>query len=219
MMGFGSPRAALEMVDVELPRPVDEICADLELFAEMLGKWQRVQNLVSRETLADLWTRHVADSLQLLDYWGSGPSQAVDIGSGGGFPALPVAIARKGAGDRLVLAESNGRKTAFLRAVARELGLSLEILDSRVESVQLPFAAADIVTARAVAALPMLLGMVVPFCGPSTRLLLHKGREYGEELHAAYAGWRFDVVEHQSRTDPDAVILEISGLAARDPSQ
>lgn len=217
-MGSDGAREALGLVQTDLPRSLEEISADLDSFFQMLGKWQRVQNLVSRETLIQFWSRHVADSLQLLNYWSTGSVHVVDIGSGGGFPALPLAIARKESNDRFTLIESNGRKAVFLKAVIREFDLNAVVLDSRVESVQLPVPAA-IVTARAVAALPRLLEMAEPICGPETRLLLHKGREYREEVKAADIDWRFDVIEHKSLTDPDAVVLELCGPAARKNSQ
>jgi 16S rRNA (guanine527-N7)-methyltransferase len=210
-----SAGAALDVVTVVLGRPRQDVAADLESFAEILAKWQRAQNLVSRETLADLWSRHIADSLQVLNYWGLAPSKVIDVGSGGGFPSLPLAIARKGSGDHFCLVESNGRKAAFLRTVVRELSLDAEIVPERMESARLPFKEAGIITSRAVAGLPRLLELTARCAGPETRLLLHKGREYGEELKAAAAGWHFDVIEHASATDLAAVILEIRDAAPR----
>ena len=92
-----------------------DIAADLESFAGLLAKWQRVQNLVSRET-DELWDRHVADSLQLLKYY-RGESSVLDLGSGGGFPAIPMAIALKDQRVDFTLVESSAKKTAFLRTV------------------------------------------------------------------------------------------------------
>src|SRR5688500_18729537 len=104
-------------------RPADAFIADLESYAQLLRKWQAVQNLVSRETLNHVWARHFADSLQILPLLRDGDHNFMDLGSGGGFPALPLAIALKGGPQRFVLVEPNGRKASFLRTVARELGL------------------------------------------------------------------------------------------------
>ena len=84
-------------------RPLDAVGADLESFANLLRKWQAVQNLVSRETLPQVWTRHFADSLQILADFTANDTLILDLGSGGGFPALPLAIASKGSQRRFVL--------------------------------------------------------------------------------------------------------------------
>ncbi|UXN74409.1 class I SAM-dependent methyltransferase [Devosia sp. A8/3-2] len=104
-------------------RAGDAVIADLESYAQLLRKWQAVQNLVSRETLNQIWTRHFADSLQILPLLREGDHNFMDLGSGGGFPALPLAVALKGGPQRFVLVEPNGRKASFLRTVAQELGL------------------------------------------------------------------------------------------------
>ena len=77
-------------------RPLEEVAEDLESFCHLFTKWSRTQNLVSRETIENLWTRHVADSLQVLKYLSEADVYLCDLGSGGGFPAIPVAVARKG---------------------------------------------------------------------------------------------------------------------------
>src|SRR5690606_33130468 len=103
-----------------LTRPAGDVATDLERFASLLGKWNRAQNLVSRETAGDLWTRHVADSLQLLKFLAPGDRTILDLGSGGGFPAIPLAIAA-GLGRRFILIEPIAKKASFLRAASREL--------------------------------------------------------------------------------------------------
>jgi 16S rRNA (guanine527-N7)-methyltransferase len=194
-----------------LPRPAQAVARDLESFCEMLTKWNRAQNLVSRETLEDVWQRHIADSLQLLPLLTSART-IVDIGSGGGFPALPLAIAAQTSGQRFVLIEPNTRKAAFLRAVIRRFGLDAAVEGTRVESADI---VADVVTARAVAALPLLLDLAQALFGPATRALFHKGREYEDEVAQAAAQWVFDVIIHPSRTAGGGVILEISKLERR----
>ena len=189
--------------------PVD-IADDLESFARLLAKWQRVQNLVSRET-DELWDRHVADSLQLLKFY-RGESGILDLGSGGGFPAVPMAIALMDQPVEFTLIESNTKKTAFLRTVARELGLKIETFRERIEVIaprETP-----LLTSRALAELPQLLTWSAPWFGEKTRALFHKGREFGDELDKSRALWQFDVIVHASDTTGGGVILEISNLRA-----
>lgn len=195
-----------------LSRPVGEVEAGLEVFAALILKWNRAQNLVSRETIGDLWTRHIADSLQLLPLLTPTDHTILDLGSGGGFPAIPLAIA-SGAACQFILVEPIAKKASFLRAASRELGLGLRIEACRSDALSpgdLP--PIDVVTSRALASLPKLLGYAAPFFGPRTRGLLHKGREHVDEVAESRAVWHFDVVDHPSTTDPSGAVLEISDL-------
>src|SRR5690606_9259042 len=108
-------------------RPVADVAADLESYAQLLRKWQPVQNLVSRETLDDVWSRHFLDSLQVLTLLKPEDRAFLDLGSGGGFPALPLAIALKSPNHHFTLIEPNGRKVSFLRTVVRELKLMVNV--------------------------------------------------------------------------------------------
>jgi 16S rRNA (guanine527-N7)-methyltransferase len=194
-----------------LGRAPGPVADDLETFIALLTKWQRIQNLVSRETLSEVWERHVADSLQVLNYLRPADRLILDLGSGGGFPAVPLAIASKGSNTAFTLVEPSGRKASFLRTVARELGLAVTVLDQRAEQID-SRETPDVITARAVTALPELLALASPFFGPATRAIFHKGREYGEEVEQSRARWRFDMIVHPSDTDPRGVLLEISHL-------
>ncbi|MBB4052418.1 16S rRNA (guanine527-N7)-methyltransferase [Devosia subaequoris] len=209
------------MVDIEaiLPygpvfsRPVDEVARDLESYAKLLAKWQSVQNLVSRETLTHIWTRHFADSLQVLSLTTEDDRLCLDIGSGGGFPALPMAIASKGTDRQFVLIEPTARKVSFLRTVARELGLNVTVIGRRSDQVDSrETGVPDVITSRALAAMPQLCGWMAPFFGPNSRALLHKGREHVEELVESGAQWHHDVLVRVSDTDPGGVILTITNL-------
>jgi 16S rRNA (guanine527-N7)-methyltransferase len=195
-------------------RPVDDVASDLESFAQLLGRWQRVQNLVSRETLADVWTRHIADSLQLLKYT-AGATRVLDLGSGGGFPAVPMAIAIKSGEVEFVLVEPNARKASFLRAAARDLKLDLRVETARAEDMVPRETFPDVITSRALAPLGQLLRLALPFFGSKTRAILHKGREHVEELAESAALWHYDVIAHKSDTDPSSVLLEIWNLRLR----
>lgn len=197
-------------------RSASEVLADLEAFMALVGKWQRVQNLVSRETGDALWTRHVLDGLQLLNLLPADTRTIVDLGSGGGFPAIPMAIGLKGSGARFRLIEANQRKGAFLKAVARELELAVAVHVGRVEALaERRDSPPDVVTARAVAPLPALLGLVHAVWVPGCLALLPKGREVCEEIAEARAIWRFDMIQHRSRTDESGAVLEVRNLERR----
>src|SRR5918998_4705045 len=128
----------------------------LNILAEELRRWQQVKNLVGPKTLDALWTRHIADSLQLLDLAPDARTW-VDLGSGAGFPGLVLGIAAlERDGMRVDLVESNGRKCAFLRHVVRVTGAPVTVHEARVEAVIGRLKGADVVTARALAPLNQL---------------------------------------------------------------
>jgi 16S rRNA (guanine527-N7)-methyltransferase len=191
----------------------------LESYAALLKKWQAVQNLVSRETLDSVWERHFADSLQVLPLFGESDREFMDLGSGGGFPALPLAIASKGLDRHFVLVEPTARKVSFLRTVARELDLNVTVIGRRsdeIDSRETPLP--DVITSRALAALPLLCDWMEPFFATKTRAILHKGREHVNELTESGAHWHYDVVVNKSDTDPSGVILSITNLKRKSAS-
>jgi 16S rRNA (guanine527-N7)-methyltransferase len=190
------------------------IQSDLEAYAALLRKWNVAQNLVSRETLDELWPRHIEDSRQLVAHLRETDRFVIDIGSGGGFPAIPLAIASRETERRFTLLEPVQKKAAFLRTVARELKLPVTVHVVRAEDFD-SRETADLVTSRALAPLPILLGYAVRFMGPKSHALLHKGRDFRRERDEAAQLFDFDVLEHQSRTDAGGVILDISNLRAK----
>lgn len=204
-------------------RPEAEVRRDLESFAALLKKWNAVQNLVSRETENALWSRHILDSLQILPLLCPTEDRLLDVGSGGGLPALPLAIALKGGPARLTLVEPIGKKVAFLRQVIRELGLAAVVYGGRTDSFdsretlgdRIGF---DVITSRALAALPLLLELIHPFFGPKTRAILHKGRDHAVEVEESRLAWDFDVVITKSATDEAGVLLQISNLRRKTSS-
>lgn len=199
-----------------ISRPADDVAQDLEAFVQLLEKWQKVQNLVSRETLKDVWTRHIADSLQILKFLTPKDRLFLDIGSGGGLPAIPLAIALKNSGARFVLVEPTGRKASFLRTVGRELSLAISVENKRIEDVDSRETAdIDVITSRALASLNALCAMSAPIFRPHTRALFHKGREHVEELAESGAHWHHDVLLAGSDTDPNGVIIELRNLSPK----
>lgn len=199
-----------------LSRPAADVAADLESFSALLTKWQRVQNLVSRETLTDVWRRHLADSLQVLRLLSTQDNVILDLGSGGGMPAIPMAIGSKGSDRHFTLVEPNGRKVSFLRTAARELGLAVTVIDKRSDQIDSRETfRPHVITSRALASLSELCAMSAPFFTPKTRAIFHKGREHVEELAESSAVWHHDVVIAGSDTDPQGVLLELTNLSLK----
>lgn len=183
----------------------------LQTFADLVEKWTPRINLVSKASLAQFWDRHIRDSLQLLDV--APPTGSwVDMGSGGGFPGLVIAIALKDQpSDRtLTLIESDQRKCAFLRTVIRDCDLTAQVIPDRIETA--PAQKADILSARALATLPRLLDLSSHHAHETTLHLYPKGKNWREEVDAARNDWRFDCQPVISKTNPDAVILRITGV-------
>ena len=161
-----------------------------------------------------LWPRHINDSLQLLKFVRGSDLRVVDLGSGGGFPAIPLAIASRGTERRFTLVEPIAKKAAFLRAVGRELHLPITVEAKRAEQLD-SRETFDLVTARALAPLPELLDYAHPLLSSGGRALLLKGRNYRRELDSAAASFHFDVYVHPSESDAEGVVLEITSLRAK----
>ena len=175
------------------------------IFIDLLFSWQARINLVSDKSLSDVWHRHVLDSLQLLQHLPSPTSKIADLGSGSGFPALPLAIA---AGCPVHMFESNNKKAAFLREALRVTGTEGVVHAVRLEAIT----AADVrgfslVTARALAPLEALLGFTEPFFKNGAVGLFHKGQDVEGELTQAQKCWRIQFTKLTSLTDSEAVLL------------
>lgn len=195
----------------------------LELYAALLAKWQRTINLVAPKTLTEVWHRHFADSAQLLALApAKRPLHWLDLGSGAGFPGLVIGILLTERGDdRLTLIESDTRKAAFLREVVRANGigarLTVDIVAERIESAanQTRVGAVDVVSARALAPLPKLIGLVHSFMGPESVGLLLKGRELAAELAQSEGMFAFEHEVVASRTDPSGQVLVVRNIRVK----
>ncbi len=208
MTGDGSGRAAfLSGTDVSR-----ETTARLDLYAGLLSKWNTAINLVAPSTLKTLWQRHFLDSAQVFSLIPTRATIYADLGTGGGFPGLIVAIlAAESRPDlRVICVESDQRKAAFLRTVVRETGIGAEILPRRIEMIE-PLGA-DVVSARALAPLGDLLGYAQRHLAPDGQALFLKGAEYRREIDAARSKWAFDMDAIPSKTEPEAVILKLGGI-------
>lgn len=185
----------------------------LHQFAALVVKWNPAVNLVSKSSLSHLWQRHILDSAQVFNL---APTQArnwVDLGSGGGFPGLVIALlaAEHRPDLRVTLVEADQRKSVFLADAARQLGIVVAIHALRIE--ELPPQNADVLTARALAPLDQLCDFVARHLKPGGVALLQKGAAVEPEVIAAGRYWHFDLHRHVSLTDPTAAILELKALA------
>lgn len=185
--------------------------ARLRAFAALAARWTARINLVAPSTVPRLWERHVLDSAQLLPLAPEGARTWADLGAGGGFPGMVVAVL---GGDALqvTLVESDARKCAFLRTAVRELGLAVAIVDRRAEEAE-PLGA-DVVSARALAPLSRLLPLAARHLAPGGTAILPKGRDWAAEVEVAEAaGWRFALDPRPSATDSDTRLLVVTNLA------
>jgi 16S rRNA (guanine527-N7)-methyltransferase len=188
----------------------------LKTYEKQLQLWQKTINLVAPSTLEQVWHRHFADSAQLLALAPANPKVWIDLGSGAGFPGLVVAIllAGQGAKTKVTLIESDTRKAAFLREVARAVAVPVDILSLRIEAAatRANVGSACVVSARALAPLNKLLGLAVSFCDVGTVCLLLKGRETAAELQDAEKEWFYDLQRLPSLTDSEASVLRMTRL-------
>ena len=188
----------------------------LDKFVDVLLQWQAKLNLIAPSTIADLWTRHIADSLQLLPLAPQAKLWA-DFGSGGGFPGIPIACAlAETAGAKIHLIESIGKKAAFLREAARAAGVPAIIHHERVEKFGESFAeTVHVVTARGLAPLKTLCDQAFPFISRGAIGVFPKGQDVDAELTDAAKYWRLEATKVPSKTSPDGSIVVIRGLRPR----
>jgi len=183
----------------------------LEQFVDLLLTWQRTTNLVAASTREKLWTRHVADSLQLIAL-APAAKVWVDFGSGGGFPGVPIACALTDQGT-VHLVESNGKKAAFLREAVRKLKLRAEIHNLRAENFgEMWQGRPDVVTARALAPLKSLCDQAFPLMERGAIGLFPKGQDVEAELTEAAKYWRIEAAKVPSKTSPDGCVVRVTGL-------
>lgn len=184
----------------------------LDLFASLVQKWNPAINLVSKRSLPELWKRHLLDSAQLYGLIPKTARNLADLGSGGGFPGLVLAIlAQEDRPDLLVtLVEADRRKAVFLSEVVRQLSLRSPVIVERIE-VLAPLHA-DVVTARALAPLATLCGYAYRHLVPGGLALFSKGSQVQDELLEAQAAWSFSVSLVDSRCGDDSSILTLSDI-------
>jgi 16S rRNA (guanine527-N7)-methyltransferase len=180
----------------------------LAVLVDVLKQWQAQINLIAPSTVDDIWMRHVVDSAQLIPLIHKNTSAIADLGSGAGFPALVLAATQPAT---VHMFEANAKKVAFLsealrqmkvKAVVHRLRLEIDVAPPTMPEVQ-------IVTARAFAPLPLLLGYAGPFFESGATGLFHKGQDVDAELLEAAKAFTFTSQKHTSVVDPHSVILEV----------
>lgn len=184
-----------------------ETLDNLAAYEGLVRLWTNSINLVAKSQADDIWHRHIVDSAQIFPLIPQRATHLVDLGSGGGFPGIVIAILAKDQrpGLYVSLIESDRRKAAFLRTAAREFGLDVTVHAARIEEVEPQ--GADVVTSRALAPLDRLVPLAIRHLKPGGKMLLLKGANWKAELESVttpVSAWTTP-----SRTSPDAVVVEI----------
>ena len=189
----------------------DQKYRQVERFVGMVIEASRDQNLVAPSSLDTVWSRHVVDSAQLVGLAGLGEGVWLDIGTGGGFPGIVVAIL---ANFNMVLTEPRRKRASFLESCVSDLGMNTrcQVVASKVETVQIP---AAIISARAVASIEKLLQNAIHCATTTTRWLLPRGQIRGSEMAAVGRNWRGVFHVEQSITAGNSSILTATGVSLR----
>jgi len=184
----------------------------LSLYEEMIISWNKKFNLVADSTLPQIWTRHFLDSAQLMKFVPLQAHTLADMGAGAGFPSIVLAVLAKGEGRDLKFyaIESTKKKAEFLKQVGEELNLNISVRAERAESIK--DLKTDVITARALIALPDLLGYANRLKKKETTFIFPKGRRFSEELTEARKYWKFDCDIHPSLTDENGRVLIMKNL-------
>lgn len=205
----------------------------LNLYGSTLRTWQARINLVADATLDDVWGRHFADSAQLAAHLPGNAEHIVDLGSGAGFPGLVLAIVLNDANvrakcvfnavrisvPRITLIESDQRKGAFMREVARQTRIPVDILSIRIEDAaqRARLGRIDVLTARALAPLDKLFAHAESLIDPDGVCLFLKGKSASDEVEAARRQWSFEVSLVPSVTAADAQLVVVRHLTRKVP--
>jgi 16S rRNA (guanine527-N7)-methyltransferase len=188
-----------------------ETLSRLKAYGDLLADWNAQHNLVSKNSLDEVWQRHFWDSAQLAPLIPPGAHTLADLGSGAGFPGLVLAAMRPDLA--VTLHEATAKKCAFLQAAADRMDLHITIENARME--ELPRSVFDVVTARACAPLPRLLEYAHSFVGPNSVCLFLKGQNVESELTEATKYWNMKVSQAPSQTDPSGAIVAVRELGPR----
>ena len=201
-----------ESLGLDVPR---ESIEKLDTYHALLLKWQKAINLISPKTIDDAWVRHFADSAQLSGYIPEGAKTIMDWGSGAGFPAMVLAMLRPSLDVHAV--ESDERKCQFMRTVSRETSVPIRIHTQRIEALELDSVNPDIITARALASVSVLLDYVRPWVArnPDLTMVLLKGENARQEVEDAQKSFDFQAEFYPSITEPQANIVALSAIKSR----
>lgn len=178
-----------------------EVDLKIKTFVELIHKWNKVINLVSANSLGDIYDRHINDSLQLVQYLNIN-DRIIDIGSGGGFPGVIVAICGV---KNVSLVESDSRKCSFLRQVAKLASAEVKVINSRIEEMKNE--TCDVIIARGFSSINKIFEYTVHL--NNTKYLLLKGKSVNKEIEEAQNEWLFQYKLHDSITSNDGKVVEI----------
>ncbi len=190
-----------------------ETMEHLQAYADLLGEWNAKHNLVSDNSLANVWERHFWDCAQIAPFIPPTARNLIDLGSGAGFPGLVLAEMLRHE-ISVTLVEATAKKCDFLRAVSGKLKLPIQIRNERIEDI--PSSVYDVITSRACAPLPKLLGYAERFAGPDSVCLFLKGQNVGSELTEAHKSWNMRARQIPSLSDPSGSILVVRELVSHD---
>ncbi|MGE0211683.1 MAG: 16S rRNA (guanine(527)-N(7))-methyltransferase RsmG [Parvibaculaceae bacterium] len=193
-----------------------ESFATLQVYCDLLLKWNRRINLIGRAGPDEIWERHIADGLQLIRFLKESDRIVLDLGSGAGVPGLVLALGTAGRYDLEVrLVESNGKKAAFLREAIRLTGASAKVVMDRIEShaKRSVKEEVNVLTARALAPLPELLGMATPWLEKGARGLFHKGSGLADELTDPRKYPRLTFKTHPSLVGTGGFVVEVQEIS------
>jgi 16S rRNA (guanine527-N7)-methyltransferase len=193
------------MMKTDMPAAASPALRD---YVALLLRWNRAINLIGRRDEPFVWSRHVADCLQLAQMWRARPEQAIDLGSGAGLPGLVLAIAFD---VPFILVEQDQGKAAFLREAARMTGAPVTVVASGIEDAALP--RVPLVTARGLAPLPRLLGYAERLLTADGECLFLKGRAVDQEIADATRDWSVRLKQIPSRSGGDGVVLRVWDVA------
>ncbi|RZF65343.1 16S rRNA (guanine(527)-N(7))-methyltransferase RsmG [Sphingomonas populi] len=186
--------------------------ARMERFVDLVVAESEQQNLIARSTIAEIWSRHVVDSAQLIPMADSAGGAWLDIGSGAGFPGLVVAALTE---RTVTLAEPRKRRVAFLEAAADALGVSerVTVFAGKVEALDV--AAVAVISARAVAPLDLLFAGAANLASKDALWLLPKGQSARDEVAIAKRAWHGAFHVEHSLTNKESLIVVARGVARR----
>jgi len=190
-----------------------ETTARLNAFEALVRKWNPTINLISKGSLQDIRARHICDSAQLFDLAPGGARHWVDLGSGGGFPGVVIAIlmAEANPDGRVTLVESDQRKSAFLQTALRVTSVNGVVISKRIE--ELAPMEADVLSARALGDLGKLLPFAARHLKPGGTALFPKGKTWKAEIDSVKSQWNFEHRVDMNDLEPDAAILSIQGVS------
>ena len=204
------------MIDPRLPDWAENVSREtfstLERYVALLLKWNPKINLIGPATESDIWSRHIADSLQLVSLIPSPTPRLADLGSGGGLPGLVIAICRPDIQVHLV--EQDQRKAAFLREASAQLALKNTVIHAiDIKAMDEKF---ELITARALASLERLCALTYPLLADGAFCLFPKGANYVNEIAEAETIWQMKYQLFNSKTNDKSSIISISELSKKD---